>query len=290
MSASTASRTSAPAAVSSPSGPTSPRCCRRSTAASQSSSDQPRARRTSARFVRPVVASTALLSNGSSPAATQAVMWPSPRCSRRTAVSSHRSATASPVRATAAHAAPSGRPATSARAASAASRTTAPTDRDRRVERLAEVGAQRCGGRVDARRQHGRRVGEPPGVGQRALGHPRLEPVERGGDDGCADRTHRRGPPGEVAHPEALQADVLRGLRRLVGEVDDGVDRLDHLPEAAGGGTGDRGSSGHSLGRNGRGPASRLHGAPALARARPTPAYGRPPDAARRQWAQGEHG
>ena len=87
---------------------------------------------------------------------------------------------------------------------------------------------------VQAGVEHGWDGGEAPGIGESASHHGGMEAEEGGGDHAGADLAHRRRPPGEVAHPEALQTDVLECLTALGGEVGDGVVGLEQAPQAPG--------------------------------------------------------
>lgn len=93
---------------------------------------------------------------------------------------------------------------------------------------------QHCGG------------GDPgPGVGDGPADPAGMEVVECGLDHPRAHRPERRGPAGEVPHPEPCETQVGGRLAALGGEVRHRVDRLEAVPQGAG----QRGFHGTIMGR-----------------------------------------
>ena len=121
-----------------------------------------------------------------------------------------------------------------------------PTLRWRRLSRPAsEVGGLGDIGAVEDALQGGDRSVQPgakgglrrrevPRVGQRSGNARRGEVVEQRGHHLGPDRSEWSGPPGEVAHPEALVAGLTQGPNGLGTEVGDGVDQFEALPQLPG--------------------------------------------------------
>jgi hypothetical protein len=110
-------------------------------------------------------------------------------------------------------------------ASSAATSTSGPV-----VEGAPEGGV----GQLVADVEHGLGGSEVPGVGEGAGHHAGVEDVERGDHEVGAHRSEGRGPGGEVAHPEALEADLLEPGLGVGREVDHAVDRFEQLPQLPG--------------------------------------------------------
>ena len=146
------------------------------------------------------------------PAAVSTATWPSPRCSRSSVAACHSTPNGSSGQAgrrwrrtaPGPPAAPTRRPGEPAR-----------RRRRRRRRRRATAAARRPSRRRALEGGVGR--GEGPGVGERPGDPRRGEVVEQRRHDAGPDGAERRGPPGEVAHPEALVAGVAAGRRPAPG-------------------------------------------------------------------------
>ncbi len=94
--------------------------------------------------------------------------------------------------------------------------------------------AQGAGGAAGAFLQDMGGADELPGRGQRAGHHAGREDAEHGGGERGFHGTERCRTGGEVAHPEAFEAQGLAQATTLLVEVGDGVQRFGQQPKRSG--------------------------------------------------------
>ena len=165
------------------------------------------------------------------PAPTKAATCPSPRCSRTTVASCHRSSTAGLA---------SDHPSIGGAERAACHVQAGHCSLQRRHggfdDRVGHPGVAQAGrGDQSARLQAPRRVRHLPRRGQSPAHHVGVESGEDGYDRLRPDPSQRGGPKREVRLPEPLEADGPAGVGHTGSEISHGVERLEGDPNSVGG-------------------------------------------------------